>query len=86
MATKTNTIARAVIALTGRGHAVFNDRLADGRRSLKVWGWTEQDYHEAHALLTRAGCRATVVQFLSNGYNINGQYRKILRTRLHVAE
>lgn len=78
MATKTTTIARAVIAITGRGIKVFNDPLVDGRRSLKVWGWQEEDYNLANNLLTSAGCKVTKVK------THKSQWKG--RTRLHVAE
>lgn len=79
--TKTGAIARAVIAMTGRGSLVFNDRLRDGRRSLKVWGWTFKDYEMARELLTRAKCQVQVVEF--DGYSRGMVKRQI---RLHVAE
>lgn len=79
--TKTGAIARAVIAMTGRGFLVFNDRLRDGRRSLKVWGWTFKDYEMARELLTRAKCQVHVVEF--DGYSRGMVKRQI---RLHVAE
>lgn len=81
MMTKTAQIARAVTAMTGRGFLMFNDRLVDGRRSLKVWGWTFKDYEMARELLTRAKCQVQVVEF--DGYS-RGMVRR--QIRLHVQE
>ena len=81
MVTKTAHIARAVTAISGRGFLMFNDRLKDGRRSLKVWGWTFKDYEMARELLTRAKCQVRVVEF--DGYSRGAVKRQI---RLHVQE
>ena len=81
MVTKTAQIARAVTAITGRGFLMFNDRLSDGRRSLKVWGWTFKDYEMARELLTRAKCQVQVVEF--DSYSRGMTKRQI---RLHVQE
>jgi hypothetical protein len=83
MLTKTGAIARAVIAMTGRGHMVFNDRLKDGRRSLKVWGWTNKDYETARELLTRAGCQVWVGDFEAYSARTGGRYTQ---RRLHIQE
>lgn len=83
MLTKTGVIARAVIAMTGRGFMVFNDRLVDGRRSLKVWGWTDKDYETARELLTRAKCQVKVVEFDAYSFRMGGTYTQ---RRLHVQE
>lgn len=81
MKTKTGTIARAVMTMTDRGFLMFNDRLVDGRRSLKVWGWTPADYEAARNLLTQAGCSVTQVEF--DSYSRGMRQRQI---RLHVQE
>ena len=44
--TKTTQVARKIMN-KGKGTYLFNDRLVDGRRSLKVWGWTDSDYRKA---------------------------------------
>ncbi len=72
MATKTRTIVNAVCLTSGRGHTVFNDKLTNGERSVKVWGWTGADYAEAASMLREAGCTVKIV----HGEN----------TRLHVTE
>ena len=55
-ATKTGSVAQAVIAKTGCGSWVYNDKLKDGRRSLKVQLWDEQHYRMAKAELEAQGC------------------------------
>jgi len=64
-------------------HWVFNDRLLDGTRSVKVWGWREVDYDIAAKALEAAGCTVKKVRF--GGYSIRGgcNYQQ---TRLHVKE
>jgi hypothetical protein len=83
MKTKTGTIARAVISMTNRGSLMFNDRLKDGTRSLKVWGWTQEDYETARELLIRAGCQVQVVEFEAYSPRRGGNY---VQRRLHVTE
>ena len=80
--TKTGKIASAIIA-TGRGTMMFNDKLADGRRSLKVWGWSDSDYHKAKQLLEQEGCAVEMVttRKVDLGYRT---YQP--RIRLHVTE
>jgi len=41
---------------------IFNDRLVDGSRSVKVWGWTHKDYVAALEVLRAAGFRGRVVR------------------------
>ena len=62
MRTKTRATAQALSKSTGRGHIIFNDRLADGRRSLKVWGWQYSDYKVAKAMLEVFGCKVEMVE------------------------
>ena len=76
--TKTAKVARVIMA-NGRGTMMFNDKLVDGTRSLKVWGWTGGDYMMAKQLLEQIGCRADIVTFRK-------QYSKKMQTRLHVTE
>lgn len=81
--TKTGKIASAMIA-AGRGWGgMFNDKLADGRRSLKVWGWDDSDYRKAKLLLEQEGCKVSMVK--TRTVNCGG---RTLRpsTRLHVTE
>ena len=81
--TKTTRVANAVTELTGRGWMKFNDKLKDGTRSLKVFGWTDEDYANAAKLLTVMGCEVEIVAFA--GYSFRGG-RNYTQTRLHVKE
>lgn len=79
--TKTMQAAQAVIKETGRGTKIFNDRLADGTRSLKVWGWTEGDYALAEGLLQQQGCQTAIKKFFTTYHS-----HKKLVTRILVVE
>lgn len=81
--TKTTRIATAVCDITGRGWMKFNDRLKDGTRSLKVLGWTEEDYDGAAGLLRVMGCEVKVVKFAGYSFRAGRSYTQ---TRLHVKE
>ena len=80
--TKTGKIASAMIA-AGRGSIMYNDKLAGGRRSLKVWGWTDSDYRKAKLLLEQMGCKVEMVKtrIVKSSYHTQQP-----RTRLHVTE
>lgn len=86
MITKTRQVVNAI----GKTGAVFNDKLADGRRSLKVWGWTHADYVLAANKLREMGCTVKIVavqrrikkMFLSR--RVTRLSRRV--TRLHVWE
>lgn len=83
MSTKTRLAARMIIETTGKGHTIFNDKMSDGRRSLKVWGWSREEYVQAKALLEQMGCK---VQHESNcTFNSRGG-QWITVNRLHVTE
>lgn len=85
MITTTTKVAKKVIAKTGRGSTIFNDKLSDGRRSLKVWGWGEAEYLKAKKKLEKKGCTVKVVKVKSYSYGAPaGRIR--MQTRLHVAE
>lgn len=58
--TKTRLVANFVTTRNKRGLLTFNDRLQDGRRSLKVWGWGNSEYILAVEMLRQLGC---VVQY-----------------------
>jgi hypothetical protein len=81
MMTKTMIITKAAQVITNRGRKVFNDRLLDGTRSLKVWGWTDIEYEVCRKLLVQAGLAVTV-KYVRSGYP-SGQRSTI---RLHVKE
>lgn len=83
--TKTGKVARKVINKTGKGTFVFNDKLQDGRRSLKVWGWSEAQYLKAKRKLEKKGCIVDLVKFKSTAYGMYGRSGRI-QIRLHVKE
>lgn len=77
-ATKTRQVAN----LIGKGHMIFNDKLADGTRSLKVWGWKEAEYELAKKMLEMAGCQVKFIK--ANKYSQRGG--NYTMRRLHVQE
>jgi hypothetical protein len=80
--TKTRAVARALLT-EGKGWFIFNDKLADGTRSLKVWGWAAQDYTTAQAMLEAWGCKVKLVEAVK--YSARGGRDYTMR-RLHVVE
>ena len=78
--TKTTQVARKIMK-QGKGSWLFNDRLVDGRRSLKVWGWSDAEYRKAKRELEAQGCKVDMVQFVAQKWNMSK-----LQTRLHVEE
>ena len=83
MITTTTKVAKKVIKKSGRGSVIFNDKLVDGRRSLKVWGWGETEYLKAKKKLEKKGCTVKVVKVKTYAY---GRSIARMQTRLHVAE
>lgn len=75
--TKTGRVAKEL----SKDGFIFNDRLRDGRRSLKVWGWSEQQYLLAKEKLEALGCTVEVVHVALRGKPPGG-----FRFRLHVTE
>lgn len=82
--TKSTQVARAIIEQRKKGSIIFNDKLKDGRRSLKVWGWSSAEYLEAKRRLEAMGCEVLVMQ-TPQFYDCRGGVRTS-NTRLHVAE
>lgn len=80
--TITNIVARGIINKTGHGTTIFNDRLVDGRRSLKVWGWSLGDYYLAKSELESLGCSVELRQLAKRQ---TGWLRR-QQTRLYVTE
>ena len=74
---------RLVRGLAGKDKTVFNDKLKDGVRSVKVWGWELADYDNAKSILSLSGLTSTVVLFNSYSYR-TGQH--FVQPRLHVYE
>lgn len=62
--------------LAGR-NIVFNDRLVDGRRSVKVWSWDRSDYLKAKRRLEAAGLKVQLHEIKTPGH---------VQLRLHVEE
>ena len=75
--TKTGRVAREL----SKDGFIFNDRLRDGRRSLKVWGWSERQYLLAKEKLEALDCTVKVVRVALRGKPPGG-----FRLRLHVTE
>jgi len=48
-------------ALAGKGAFIFNDKLKSGGRSIKVWGWSADDYLAAKTQLEAAGLPTKLV-------------------------
>ena len=77
ISTKTRTVINELLT---KGQFVFNDRLRDGRRSLKVWGWDDNTYTRAKDMLEAAGCKCVIVK------TPKGKFYRGGVTRLHVTE
>lgn len=60
--TETRRLARRHMKTVNRGNHIFNDKLTDGRRSLKVWGWTLPEYESFQQVLKGAGLRSEIVE------------------------
>lgn len=84
MITTTTKVAKKIIK-TGKGRNIFNDKLVDGRRSLKVWGWDTTEYLKAKRKLEKKGCVVEVVS-VKHRHNRYGGIGGYVQTRLHVDE
>lgn len=82
--TLTRRVANLVCKETGRGHMIFNDKLADGTRSLKVWGWDDLDYMTALMMIEKFGFKAELVKTRFYYDTRSGRTRR--STRLHINE
>lgn len=82
--TETRKLARRHMKTTNRGSVIFNDRLVDGSRSLKVWGWELPQYESFQQVLKGAGLRSDIVEMerLGNPYT----KQRVMRYRIHVYE
>lgn len=78
--TKTTRIARK---LAGPRATIFNDKMVDGRRSLKVWGWKRNDYEECERQLRAAGLAVELVERNTPKTYFRAAGKQI---RLHVTE
>jgi len=68
--------------LAGPMPIIFNDRLVDGTRSYKIWGWDLPDYNRALQALKSAGFTTKLVFY--EGYSQRGR-RQYIQPRIHVA-
>ena len=82
--TKTAIVAREIMDTTKRGSIMFNDKLANGARSLKVWGWSDAEYRLAKRKLEAMGCQVAMV-LAPPYYDYRGMQAR-QSTRLHVVE
>lgn len=67
--------------LAGPQATIFNDKLADGTRSYKIWGWDLAHYQLAKTELEQFGFKVELR--LHNGYNF-WTARKYQQPRLWV--
>jgi hypothetical protein len=67
---------------------VFNDKMKNGGRSIKVWQWNRSDYEFAANLLRKAGCRVVVKQYVYQypRWMNTDETKTFTVTRLHVFE
>ena len=79
--TNAGKAVRLINSLRHHKHTiVFNDRMKNGGRSIKVWGWGEQDYDYAQKFLQELGftVKRVITPYFHYCYGGN--------TRLHVWE
>lgn len=88
MITTTTKVAKKIIEKTGKGRTIFNDKLVDGRRSLKVWGWGESEYLKAKKKLEKKGCVVRVITIKRRvpAWSLKPTAGSKFQIRLHVAE
>ena len=55
-------ITQVVRSIVGKEKTIINEGLADGRRSLKVWGYKSQDYKPVIHALEAAGCYVVLIR------------------------
>ena len=67
-------LGQIVRGVVGKGGTVYNDKLANGTRSIKVekYGWTNKDYDAVQTALE------------AEGYTVTRQMNKYNEVRLHV--
>jgi hypothetical protein len=81
MATKTMKIVRG---LAGKDATIFNDKCANGDRSIKVWRWDVEDYLYAKTELVAAGLTAVLTTHVTqDARRVGGKYTQ---HRLRVTE
>lgn len=66
-------ITKTLRVLFGNRVSIFNDKLKDGTRSVKVWGWSYNAAKLAEQHLKEQGCAVTIV------YTARGAYRLYIK-------
>jgi len=81
-------ITQLIRAQAGKSRRVYNDKLADGTRSVKVRGWRKGDYKLAKSTLEAEGYEVKLVEFNIPSYvwGYRGGSAKGKQVRLHVTE
>ena len=81
-------ITQLIRAQAGKSRRVYNDKLADGTRSVKVRGWRKGDYKLAKSTLEAEGYEVKLVEFNIPSYvwGYCGGSAKGKQVRLHVTE
>ena len=81
-------ITQLIRAQAGKSRRVYNDKLADGTRSVKVRGWRKDDYKLAKSTLEAEGYEVKLVEFNIPSYvwGYRGGSAKGKQVRLHVTE
>ena len=81
-------ITQLIRAQAGKSRRVYNDKLADGTRSVKVRGWRKGDYKLAKSTLEAEGYEVKLVEFNIPSYvwGYRGGSAKGKQVRLHVAQ
>ena len=81
----TSNMMKIVRAAVGRGGTIYNDRLKNGARSVKVekYGWTNSDYNGLLAALRVAGYNARLTQNKSLNWWTGKQYT-VTRVRVEA--
>lgn len=88
MVSKVRTLINAAVVLRERGSFVFNDKMKNGGRSIKVWQWNRSDYEFAANLLRKAGYRVVIKQYVRQypRWRRTDETKTFTVTRLHVFE
>lgn len=81
--TLTRQVARTISSKMQFQPLIFNDRLKDGTRSLKVWGWGRSEYRLAKRRLERLGCKVKMIDQEKTS-PFGGRFYSVCR--LHVKE
>ena len=73
--------SKIVRQLAGSTARIFNDKLVNGVRSYKVWGWAQSDYERCVSMLQANGIAATLI--IHRAYSSRGA-RWYEQPRIHV--